>query len=116
MGSKEPLVRGHSSVGLHADEPHRHSVTRGASTQRLLKRIADAIQVSPGMFYSPPDAVDAAISSKAESTTSGAGETESAELLAAFNRIGDPEERLQVLLFVQKAADKACPSSRSPAP
>jgi hypothetical protein len=92
--------------GFHQDEGFEPAMPDQRSTQRLVQRIASALQVSPSALYRPPNAVDGKLPSKAAPGRVGASPFESRELLTAFNNLRDPEERRRALEFVRDKAKR----------
>ncbi|WP_091924196.1 MULTISPECIES: hypothetical protein [unclassified Methylobacterium] len=102
MSSKTP-----PPSALHHEEDCGVPTLRQQRTERLLSRIAEAVQVPPSAFYRPPNAVDAGASAAAIPVAPVASDAECAELLAAFNLVRDPEDRRRLLELVQKTAERA---------
>ena len=101
MGSKAFPFGDPSSEASPGDETRGVSNLRQEKAERLLKRIAVAVQVPPSTFYRPQNAVDAeAISS----VTLVASEAECAELLTAFNLVSDSENRRRLVELVKRMA------------
>lgn len=60
MGSKAPPPGKHALTGLaEGDFSGRPKLPGHPTTNRLLGRIADALQVPPAVLYNPPNAVTA---------------------------------------------------------
>lgn len=106
MGSKARPLSDPSSDASHRDGARGAAALRQERTERLLKRIAEAMQVPTSAFYKPPNAVDAGTPTSTGSTTAIASEAECAELLAAFTLVSDPEDRRRLLELVQKMAER----------
>lgn len=75
-----------------------------ARLQRLLRRVADALQVPEASLY---DAVARSSPTKTGSDAPGDDlASQCAALERAFRRIRDPEERRRLLALVQAAAER----------
>lgn len=102
MGSKMPPKK---PVQNNEREDSAASVglSSGETRNRLLGRIAGALQVPQAMLYDPH--------SPTPSEGGDAGGTdldgECLALLQAFRRIRDPEERRRLLMLVQEAGGQA---------
>ena len=59
----------------------------------------------PAVLYNLPNAVDPRMHTTAEAALSGRIDIEGAELLRAYIRISDPEERRRILALVQASAE-----------
>ncbi|WCS27746.1 hypothetical protein LOK46_13280 [Methylobacterium sp. NMS14P] len=106
MGSKALTLSDPSSEASRRDEARGVWNLRQEKTERLLKRIAGAVQVPPSAFYRPPNAVDAGTCAATSSAISVASDAECAELLAAFNLVREPGDRRRLLELVQKMAER----------
>ena len=103
MGSKARPLSDPSSDASHRDEARGAAALRQERTERLLKRIAEAMHVPTSAFYRSPNTVDARAASPG---TSVASESECAELLAAFILVSDSRDRRRLLDLVQKMAER----------
>ncbi|GJE14614.1 hypothetical protein [Methylobacterium longum] len=81
----------------------RSGLLKASAKNQLLGRIAEALQVPEAVLYNPPNAVDPQMHATAEAALS----IEGAELLRAYMRISDPEERRRILALVKAAAERA---------
>jgi hypothetical protein len=106
MGSKAPPFSEPSSDASHWDEARSASMLRQEKTERLLKRIAGAVQVPSSAFYRAPNAVDGGAPTATNSITSLASDAECAELLAAFKLVSDPEDRRRLSELVRRMAEQ----------
>ena len=106
------MASGGSGMTEHDDERARAfgfaPVDPAASSDRarklrLLRRVADALQVSEASLYGivdPPSPIEA--------TDPGCDiDGQCAALLLAFRRIADPEERRRLLALVEAIAERA---------
>ena len=87
-------------------EVRNASTLRQAKTERLLVRIAEAVQVPPSAFFRPSNAVDAGTSAAAVSAVPVASDAECAELLAVFKLVSDPEDRRRLLALIRGMAER----------
>lgn len=92
--------------GLHQSESFELATPNQRATQRLVQRIASALQISPSALYRPPNAVDGQLSSRTASGPMGISLFESQELLIAFNSLRDPDDRRRALEFVREKAQR----------
>ena len=85
----------------------RGSATLGqGATQRLLQRIADALQVPASALYRPPNAIGGTLPSSAAPGRSDVSDHERLELLAAFGLLRNPRDRQKALQFVREMAER----------
>lgn len=70
---------------------------------RLLRRVADALQVSEASLYGTVDSTSPIVATEPGTDLDG----QCAALLLAFRRIGDPEERRRLLALVEAIAERA---------
>ncbi|WP_182178168.1 hypothetical protein [Methylobacterium radiotolerans] len=98
MGSKSP-VRGRSSGDAAPEDDlfQRSAPTHAPGAGRLLRRIAEALQVPAASLYGPQGAERGA-------AVAGGRADEADALLHAYRRIDDPELRRRVLTLVQDLA------------
>ncbi|GAN52572.1 hypothetical protein ACXR8U_23495 [Methylobacterium radiotolerans] len=98
MGSKSP-VRGRSSGDAAPEDDlfQRSALPHAPGAGRLLRRIAEALQVPAASLYGPQGAERGA-------AVAGGRADEADALLHAYRRIDDPELRRRVLTLVQDLA------------
>ena len=108
MGSKMQPQGVLSPHDTAEDDDHGHSLSsNGGATSRLLKRIADALQVSPAALYDSPNASTLVRKANSHDATDRDLDQDCKALLDAYRCISDPEERCRVLALVQAAAEPA---------
>lgn len=107
MGSRAPAARKPAQ-----DERPQESISEGSASlntsaqSQLLGRIAEALQMSMAAFYNPQNAVETTTRFRAPPILSGEIEREGAELLRAYMRISNPEERRRLLALLRAAAEE----------
>ena len=109
MGSKTSPPITAALDACRQDEIERRSAAiKTTASNRLLRRIADALQVSQSVLYKPLSAVvpihDPGCDD--EHGSAGALDRECLALLHAYRRIRDPKARCGLLVQVQAAAER----------
>jgi hypothetical protein len=104
MGSKIPPSSWSSEAIPQEDgRLDRPAPFEGPASNKLLRRIAGALQVPPSALYAPPDAVSIAVQPDAL----GRVEDECVLLVHAYRLIRDPEMRRRLLILAQEAAERS---------
>ncbi|MEE7504950.1 hypothetical protein ACLBXO_08795 [Methylobacterium sp. C33D] len=95
MGSKSPVQgRPSGDAAPEDDLLERSALPHAPASGRLLRRIADALQVPAASLYGP----------RGPERDAGGRADEADALLNAYRRIDDPEIRHRVLALVQDLA------------
>ena len=109
MGSKtSPPITAALDAARQDDIEFRSATIKAAASNRLLRRIADALQVSQSVLFNPLSAV-APIHDPGRDDghgPDGALDRECVALLHAYMQIRDPKARCGLLAQVQSAAER----------
>lgn len=107
MGSKARPLGKDTLSGLAAEEfSGRATLPSCPMTNRLIGRIAEALQVSPAALYNPLEAVAIGRGADTDKASSTSLDQDCLALLHAYRRIQDPKERQRLLALVQEAAER----------